>query len=41
MKISLSLQQDFRSPELELKRAQLKKIIETTLRHVGYKEDCE
>ncbi|CQR69402.1 TPA: rRNA maturation RNase YbeY [Acinetobacter baumannii] len=41
MKISLSLQQDFRSPELELKQAQLKKIIETTLRHVGYKEDCE
>ncbi|PRN08083.1 rRNA maturation RNase YbeY [Acinetobacter baumannii] len=41
MKISLSLQQDFQSPELELKRAQLKKISETTLRHVGYKEDCE
>ncbi|MDC4740491.1 rRNA maturation RNase YbeY [Acinetobacter baumannii] len=41
MKISLSLQQDFQSPELELKRAQLKKIIETILRHVGYKEDCE
>lgn len=41
MKISLSLQQDFQSPELELKWAQLKKIIETTLRHVGYKEDCE
>ncbi|KGF57912.1 rRNA maturation RNase YbeY [Acinetobacter baumannii] len=41
MKISLSLQQDFQSPELELKRAQLKKIIETTLRHAGYKEDCE
>ncbi|MBJ8506325.1 rRNA maturation RNase YbeY [Acinetobacter seifertii] len=41
MKISLSLQQDFQSPELELKRVQLKKIIETTLRHVGYKEDCE
>ncbi|HCT1803625.1 TPA: rRNA maturation RNase YbeY [Acinetobacter baumannii] len=41
MKISLSLQQDFQSPELELKRAQLKKIIETTLRHVDYKEDCE
>ncbi|MGQ1155538.1 rRNA maturation RNase YbeY [Acinetobacter baumannii] len=41
MKISLSLQQDFQSPELELKRAQLKKIIETTLRRVGYKEDCE
>ncbi|MDC5203575.1 rRNA maturation RNase YbeY [Acinetobacter baumannii] len=41
MKISLSLQQDFQSPELELKRALLKKIIETTLRYVGYKEDCE
>lgn len=41
MKISLTLQQDFLSPELELKRAQLKKIIETTLRHVGYNEDCE
>ncbi|AVN17111.1 rRNA maturation RNase YbeY [Acinetobacter pittii] len=41
MKISLSLQQDFQSPELEFKRAQLKKIIETTLRHAGYKEDCE
>ncbi|MDA3556113.1 rRNA maturation RNase YbeY [Acinetobacter sp. AOR15_HL] len=41
MKISLTLQQDFLSPELELKRAQLKKIIETTLRHVSYNEDCE
>lgn len=41
MKISLTLQQDFLSPELELKRAQLKKIIETALRHVGYNEDCE
>lgn len=41
MKISLSLQQDLQLPELELKRAQLKKIIEITLRHVGYKEDCE
>jgi len=41
LKISLSLQKDFQSPELELKRVQLKKIIETTLRHVCYKEDCE
>ncbi|KHN67842.1 rRNA maturation RNase YbeY [Acinetobacter calcoaceticus] len=41
MKISLSLQQDLQLPELDLKRAQLKKIIEITLRHVGYKEDCE
>ena len=41
MKISLSLQQDLQLPELELKRAQLKKIIEITLRHIGYKEDCE
>jgi len=41
LKISLSLQQDLQLPELELKRAQLKKIIETTLRPIGYKEDCE
>jgi probable rRNA maturation factor len=41
LKINLSLQQDFQAPELVLKRAQIKKIIETTLRHIGYKEDCE
>ena len=41
MKINLSLQQDFQANELPLKRGQIKKRIETTLRHVGFDVDCE
>ena len=41
MKINLSLQQDFQSSELTLKRGQIKKYIETALRHVGFDADCE
>ncbi|AVZ86452.1 MULTISPECIES: rRNA maturation RNase YbeY [unclassified Acinetobacter] len=41
MKINLSLQQDFQANELPLKRGQIKKQIETTLRHVGLDVDCE
>ena len=41
MKLSLSLQQTFVAPELVLKRASLKKVIETTLRHIGTQSDCE
>lgn len=41
MKINLSLQQDFQTNELPLKRGQIKKQIETTLRHVGFDVDCE
>ena len=41
MKLSLSLQQTFIAPELVLKRAYLKKVIETTLRHLDVKQDCE
>ena len=41
MKINLSLQQDFQAAELSLKRGQIKKNIETTLRHVGFEVDCE
>ncbi len=41
MKINLSLQQDFQSAELSLKRGQIKKNIEATLRHVGFEVDCE
>ncbi|EJO34143.1 rRNA maturation RNase YbeY [Acinetobacter radioresistens] len=41
MKLSLSLQQTFVAPELVLKRAYLKKVIETTLRHLDVKQDCE
>lgn len=41
MKLSLSLQQTFVAPELVLKRAYLKKVIETTLRHLEVKQDCE
>ena len=41
MKINLSLQQDFQANELPLKRGQIKKQIETTLRHVGFNTDCE
>jgi len=41
LKLSLSLQQDFQSPELVLKRAYIKKVVETTLRHIGTQSDCE
>ena len=41
MKINLSLQQDFQANEVPLKRGQIKKQIETTLRHVGFDVDCE
>jgi len=41
LKINLSLQQDFQANELPLKRGQIKKRIETTLRHVGFDVDCE
>jgi len=41
LKLSLSLQQTFVAPELVLKRAYLKKLIETTLRHLDVKQDCE
>jgi probable rRNA maturation factor len=41
LKINLSLQQDFQANELPLKRGQIKKQIETTLRHVGFDVDCE
>jgi len=41
LKINLSLQQDFQATELPLKRGQMKKQIETTLRHVGFDVDCE
>ncbi|WP_109439659.1 rRNA maturation RNase YbeY [Acinetobacter haemolyticus] len=41
MKINLSIQQDFQTAELPLKRGQIKKHIETALRHVGFDADCE
>ena len=41
MKLSLSLQQSFESADLLLKRAYLKKVIETTLRHIDTQSDCE
>lgn len=41
MKLNLSLQQDVLAPELVLKRGYLKKVIETTLRHVDVQQDCE
>lgn len=41
MKINLSLQQDFQAAALPLKRGQIKKTIETTLRHVGFSKVCE
>ncbi|MFU9046258.1 rRNA maturation RNase YbeY [Acinetobacter tibetensis] len=41
MKLSLSLQQSFQSPALVLKRAYLKKIVETSLRHIDTQSDCE
>lgn len=41
MKLSLSLQQNFQAPELVLKRAYIKKVVETSLRHIGTQSDCE
>ncbi|WP_130803379.1 rRNA maturation RNase YbeY [Acinetobacter ihumii] len=41
MKLNLSLQQDFKSSDLVLKRVQIKKAIEVTLRHVDIETDCE
>ncbi|OTG80435.1 rRNA maturation RNase YbeY [Acinetobacter sp. ANC 4558] len=41
MKLSLTLQQDIQSPELVLKRAYLKKVVEITLRHIHTQSDCE
>ena len=41
MKLSLSLQQSFEAPELVLKRAYFKKVIETTLRYIDTQSDCE
>lgn len=41
MKLSLSLQQSFEASELVLKRAYVKKIIETTLRHIDTQSNCE
>jgi probable rRNA maturation factor len=41
LKLSLSLQQDFQAPELVLKRAYIKKVIETALRYIDFNQDCE
>ena len=41
MKLSLSLQQAVQAPELVLKRAYIKKVVETALRHIGTQSDCE
>ncbi|TCM70742.1 putative rRNA maturation factor [Acinetobacter calcoaceticus] len=41
MKLSLSLQQAFEAPSLVLKRAYVKKVVETTLRHIAVDQDCE
>ena len=41
MKLSLSLQQSFEAPSLVLKRAYVKKVVETTLRHIETQSDCE
>jgi probable rRNA maturation factor len=41
LKISLSLQQEMSVPELNLKRAYIKKVVETTLRHIETQSDCE
>lgn len=41
MKLNLSLQQEFKSPDLILKRVQIKKAIETTLHHLDMETDCE
>ena len=41
MKLNLSLQQDFQTPELVIKRGYIKKVVETALRHIGTQSDCE
>lgn len=41
MKISLSIQEVAKSPQLVLKRRELKTVIETALRHVGIHQHCE
>lgn len=41
MKLSLSLQQNFQAPELVLKRAYIKKVVETALRYIDVNQDCE
>ena len=41
LKLNLSLQQDVSVPELVLKRAYIKKVVETTLRHISLNENCE
>jgi len=41
LKLSLSLQQDVQVSELVLKRGYIKKVVETTLRHIGTQSDCE
>ena len=41
MKLSLSLQQDFQAAELVLKRAYIKKVVETALRYIGTQCNCE
>lgn len=41
MKLSLSLQQAFEASELVLKRAYVKKVVETTLRFIDTQSDCE
>ena len=41
MKLNLSLQQEFQAPELVLKRAYIKKVIETSLRFIDIDQDCE
>lgn len=41
MKISLSIQQGFKTPLLDLKRKYLKQIIETSLHHLDIGDDCE
>ena len=41
LKLSLSLQQNFQAPELVLKRAYLKKVVEISLRHIATQSNCE
>lgn len=41
MKLDLTLQQHVLAPELVLKRLHIKKVIETTLRHISLNQDCE
>ena len=41
MKLNLSLQQDYQSSELVLKRTYIKKVIETTLRFINVDQNCE